>query len=247
MGQLTPEDTRRVLQLVGFYEYGNALFNFNHLLKNSTDEELEAMDNIVRRRPEFTVYTNLSDAIQTGPSSLSTSARYRNESERFTGFRGVIALARTEFGAMLAGFTDAPQPFQFLPLHPFDAEEYQQLLLDGARSHYWALLKDPRLKKVTTTSPENPIVLAYSRRLVVARSMLSAATRLGRARYKNVQMRELMSWKESLDDVQHVLVGNIQLFLRDLSEISAQTRTNSTKYTDACQAMLRAERRMNSR
>ena len=50
-------------------------------------------------------------------------------------------------------------------------------------------MNDPSLNKVTKTSPERPIVLAYSRRLVVARAMLTAAMRFGQQQYSNVQMR----------------------------------------------------------
>lgn len=246
IGVITPADTRRALQLVGFYEYGNALNHFHQLLVSSTSEELEAMDNIVRRHPEFTVYTNLSEKVQTGPSSLSTVKQYRNEAEKLEGFRGVIALARVEFGSILAGFTDAAQPYLSMPAHEFDAEAYQELLLDGARTHYWSLLNDPRLEKVIDTTPENPIVLAYTRRLVIARSMLAAATRFGRLKYNNIQMRELSSWRDSLDEVQDALVSNIQVFLTDIEQTTRSRSKTTTKYTDACYRMLQAERRLNA-
>ena len=202
------------------------------------------MDNIVRRHPEHTVYTNLSARVESGPSSLSSATSYAGESNKSEGFAGVIALARVEFGSMLAGFTDSRNPYQSFPPHKFDEREYQELLLDGARTHYWSLLNDPRLRKVTGTTPENPVVLAYTRRLVIARSMLAAAMRTGRLNYNNIQMRELSSWRDSLDDVQGVLVSNIQLFLTDISKSTKSVNKKTSEFHNACYRMLQAERRL---
>ncbi|MCA9212581.1 MAG: hypothetical protein KDB27_05930 [Planctomycetales bacterium] len=244
IGVITPADARRALQLVGFYEYGNALKHLTDLLNTANDEQLEAIDNIVRRRPEYAVYTNLSAKVETGPSSLSIPNDYRSENNKLEGLRGVIALARVELGSMLAGFTDARLPFLGTPVHEFYASEYQQMLLDGAKTHYWSLLNDPQLKQVMRTPPENPIVLAYSRRLVIARSMLAAAVRGGRREYNNIQMRELSSWKDSLDGVQAVLVGSIQAYLTEVSMATSRTNKKSTAFTEACNRMLQAEKRM---
>ena len=240
-GFITPNDHKRILQLVGFVEYGNALNHFIELLRSSTAEELEAMDQIVQEKPEFTVYSNLASQFERGPSTLSRPVESTTEGNR--GLAWVIALARTEYGAMLAGFSDAPSPFLTVPLHDFDRVAFQTLLLDGAISHYWGLVSDPSLKRVTRTSPSNPIVLAYSRRLVVARSMMSAAMRLAQRDLSNIQLRELTSWKESMDEVQAGLIASIQLYLQASIQSTTKASKQSSDYVEACGAMLRAEKR----
>jgi len=238
---VTPSDSRRAFLLVGFAEYGNALSAFTKLLKSSTEDELAAMDEIVARRPEFTIYTDLASQVQSGPSTLGRYADSESDGKR--GFAWVIALARVEFGAMMAGFTDVPSPFTVFPVHEYDAMAYRQMLLDGATNHYWALVNDPALKRVTSTSPANPIVLAYSRRLVMARAMLSATMRLSQQQLSNIQMRELSSWKESLDELQAGFVVKIQLYVQSFRQTSTKRSMEEHEYRKACDAMLRAEAR----
>ncbi len=242
-GRITPEDSRRIYLFVGFVEYGNALANFSELLKSASEEELAAMDQIVAEKDEFIVYSNLSQKLQTGPSSLTEPASADGEKEAKRGLAWVIALARTEFGAMLAGYSDVPVPFATVPLHPYDAEQYNRLLLDGAGSHYWSLVNDPALKQVTSKSPQHQIVLAYSRRLLVARSMLSAAIATGQGRYTPIQQRELSTWKESLDELQAGFVLKIQMYLQSETQITSRTSTKNDEFTRACGRLLRAEQR----
>ena len=256
-GNVTPKDLTRIYQFVGFIEYGAALTHFTQLLKVATPEELAAIDRIVSENDEFTIYPNVSAQLASGPTTIvmPESARQGNPrrdrptdsygpSAGRTGLAWVIALARLEFGAMLAGYSDHPSPFTAVPTHAYDAAAYRWMLLDGAASHYWALVNDPALRKVTTTSPSNPIVLAYSRRLVVARSMLSAAIRMTQRNLSNIQMRELASWKESMDELQQGLVAKIQVYLGEQTvSARAGSKHHSHKYTDACFAMLRAEQR----
>ena len=213
--------------------------NFLKLLQTSNEEEIEAMDQIVAEKPEFTIYANLSKKLQAGPSTLDASNKYSDDDGARRGLAWIMALARIEFGAMLTGYSDAKNPFSYFPLHKFDLEEYRSLLMDGAKTHYWALVKDPKLKEVTETSPENPIVLAYSRRLLIARTMLNSAVRLGQPTYSDYQMRELSSWQDSMNRIQVGLVLKIKAYL----QTTQVTRTKSTTYTDACTSMLRAEAR----
>ena len=124
-GHITPDDARRVYLFVGFVEYGNALANFSELLQTATDEELDAMNRIVGEREEFAVYTNLAAGERAEVPVRCPSGRARLAKPQ-QGFDWVIALARTEFGAMLAGFSDLPSPFSAVPLHPYDANAYRQ-------------------------------------------------------------------------------------------------------------------------
>ena len=193
---------------------------------------------MIIERPEFTVYTNLSRKLEKAPSSLSVPRAKHDEPQCEKGFRGVLSLARVEFGAMLAGFTDAPKPFHYLRHSDFDSKSYLEMLLDGSRTHYWSLVNDTQLKNVLDTTPENPVVLAYSRRLLIARSMLQAATRLGQRHFSNMQMRELSAWKDSMDGIQAVLVAKIEFYL------AANPNSGTQNYFQACETLLSAEKRL---
>lgn len=86
-------------------------------------------------------------------------------------------------------------------------------------------------------------MLAYSRRLLVARSMLSAAIMTGQNRYTPIQTRELSSWKESLDELQAGFRLKIQMFLQSQTRITSRTSTKDSEFALACGALLRAEQR----
>ena len=227
------------MRLVGYYEYGNALRELDKLIKMSTQEELYELDKMVAERDEFTVYTNLSRKLRSGPSSLNEPLDEKREQR---GLRWVTALARAELGAILAAFTDAPKPFEIVANPEFDLKEYREVLLDGARSHYWALVNDPRLRSITRSLRVNSQVLSYSRRLVMARAMLRAAVKSGIDEYSPVQLRELSSWKESLDETQTYLTGKIRAHLQGTVNRSDPV-TSSSEFIDACGALLRAETR----
>ena len=241
---MTAYDARRIHLLVGFYEYGNALTNFVELLKTASPEELAAMDSIVAEKNEFAVFTNLSKRHERYLTSLSERPKYKNEiDEGNKGLAWVIALARVEYGAMLASFSDIKSPFSYVPLHAFDREAYQTLLLDGARTHYWTLAIDKDLEKVMKTNPENQIVLAYSRRLLIARNMLAAAMWLSQSQSTEVQRKESENWQERLDGIQAVLTLNIRQYMQSVTQIRTRTSRTRDDYVNACGAMLRAERR----
>ena len=153
-----------------------------------------------------------------------------------------MALARVELGAMIATFTNNPQPFETIRPSRFEFEAYKSLLLDGTRMHYWGLVRDPGLKQVTRTSPVNPIVLSYSRRLALARAMLRATVKSGIADYSPSQFRELAVWKRDLDNVQLGLVAMIRAYLLQV-ETHASSVNTSRAFQIACMALLRAEKK----
>lgn len=218
------------MRLVGYYEYGNALQDLDKLIEITSEEELYEIDEMVAEKDEFTVYTNLSRKLKTGPTRLNEPLETDRERR---GLRWVTALARVELGAMLAGFTDVPKPFEAVANPKFDMEQYQDLLLDGARTHYWALANDPALPNITKARKVNLDLLSYSRRLVMARGMLRAAVNSNIDRYDPSQLRELSSWKESLDVTQNTIIKKIRSF-----------QTSSEPYMSRyCGAILAAERR----
>ena len=227
------------MRLVGYYEYANALNDLDTLINQSTDEELYELDKMVAERDEFTVYTNLSQKLSSGASSLDEP---RDEKREQRGLRWVTALARTELGAILAASTGTPKPFEIVANPKFDLEQYRKLLLDGARTHYWALANDPQLREVTRSLKVNTQVLSYGRRLVMARAMLRAVLESSSSYYTPVQLRELYSWKESLDESQALLTAKIRAHIQGTVSKSDPT-TTSKEFVYACGIMLRGEAR----
>ena len=154
---MTPTDASGVARVVGFYEYANALNNFDTLVNQLDDDELAAIDEIVAERDEYTVFVT---APMAEPQDQQAGGERR-------GFAWVMALARLELASMLATLTNTPAPFQAVKPTKLEFDAYVQLLLEGARAHYEALARDPILERVTKMSPAEPTVLAYARRLVL--------------------------------------------------------------------------------
>lgn len=231
-----------VLRLVGYYEYGNALHHLDQLVSICSAEELKEIDRLVAERDEFMVYTDLGRRLQRGPSSLISPASATDQRGQ-RGLAWVMGLARVEVAAMLAGFTSVPQPFEMVGPTAFDAGAYRSLLNDGALSHYWSLVNDPMLEPVSRMSPLQSQVLAYSRRLVIARGMLRATMKAHRGEYNPVQLREISAWKEGLDTLQAGFVAKIELFLQDAQQQKVSQKTDKGEYVKACIYLLKAEQR----
>ena len=231
-----------VKRLVGFMEYGNALGNLDALIKMSSPEELKMLDDLVKQRDEFTVYTNLSRRVQRGPSTLTEPDLDGDKFDR-RGLAWITALARVELGSMLAAFTPARSPFESIAATPYDLPQYRELLLDGTRSHYGALLSDPQLIRISRASPatSGTAMLSYSRRLVLARSMLRATGKSIGTALSPAQRQELLSWKQSLDSMQAGFVSKIQQYLETMQSVTS--RSSSSGMVNACGALLRAEKR----
>lgn len=244
-GTLTPTDARQARRIVGYLEYGMALGYLDELLRSLTPDERTAIDEFVAEHESFTVYTNLSRRTQTRPSTLTERPSSAEDSFARKGLAWVMALARVESGAILSTFTTTPNPFTVVNPTAFEMNAYRELLMDGARMHYWSLYIDPALKKVTRTSPENPIVLSYSRRLGLAKAMLRAAAKSGVGHLHAQQYRELATWKQDLDELHAGLLGIIQSYLIS-SQIQSSSTTSSRfqrEFTEACYWQLRAEKR----
>lgn len=229
------------MRLVGFFEYVMALRNFDTLLGMLSPAELAAVDAMVGEKPQFAVQTNLSKSVQLAPSSLTTPA-FVGESMA-SGLAPVIALARIEVSAMLAAFTDVSKPFESLRPGEFEKAAYQEMVLDGARSHYWGLVGDPMLRKVVRMSPQNKEVLSYSRRLVLARAFLHAATKANLERFSPLELRELSSWTEGLNTLQQGFYRKMQQFLAGITQTTISGDSFQSEYLNACGALLRAEQR----
>ena len=241
---MTPDDARMVARLVGFLEYGKALQNFDTLISTLTEYEREAVDELVKERDEFAVYTNLSRGLQRVPSSLAevAGAGDRNDFQQ-RGLAWVMALARVELGAMLAGFTHVPSPFEAVRPSQYEMLQYIELLQDGARTHFWALRNDPALRQVARLSPQRTEVLSYSRRLVITRAMLRAALGAGIRDYTPLQLRELAYRLQYLNDLQRGFRAKIEMYLAGAQSTSRSTKRSTGRFVAACRALLRAEQR----
>lgn len=233
------EDSNQVFRLVGFLEYGTALRYLDQLVSISTPQELQAMDELVAERDEFTIYTNLSRQLQRGPSTLAGAVQDQDNFAR-SGLSWVMALARVEVGSMLAAFTSVERPFAVVSPSPYDIQPYRELLLDGARMHYWALTQDPNLQSVTRMHAARPEVLSYSRRLVLASALLRAAAEAGFGQFSPPQYQEMANWKQNLDSLQAGFVLKVQSYLATPETFSS---SRSRVYTNACLALTRGAER----
>jgi hypothetical protein len=199
-----------VYRLVGFFEYSQALRQFDKFVADATSKELEIADEIIREQPQFIVHTNLSSRIEK-PGSLSEQDSKEVEQH---GLAWMMSLARIEVGAMLAGFTSIPKPFGALPPTNLEVEQYRELVTDGLRTHYWALRKDRRVIKYWQSGYESikyaamtPTgLIAYIRRSGVALQFLNTTRLHLPSDSTQAQRTELDAWQQELDSFQHRLL-----------------------------------------
>ena len=235
---MTPNDSRMANRIVGFLEYRMALANFEALLSMVDEYELKAIDELVSEKEEFAVYTNLSRLLELRPSSLSEHRASENDNFKRRGFAWVIALARVEVGAIMASHTNVPRPFAIVGPGRYEAGAYLELILDGARTHYAALARDPNLRRMKRISPRNTQVLAYSRRMVLALSMLRNAMQAGSGHYNVQQVAELNVARKELIKATEDVIANIHSYLQSgvISRRSSKTERASgeTYLTRVC-------------
>jgi hypothetical protein len=185
---------------------------------------MNAIDEIIKSEPEFTVFTNLSRRLEQGRSSLAEKPNGPNDDFSRKGFRWVTALARVEVGAMLAGFTDHPNPFAAVVGKGYDIAEFKEMLLDGAKLHFWALANDPDFVEITKAFKPDGQTLTYVRRLNVATAFVYAAGGLTGLELNPVQKEEVATYAKNLDDSRSSFQTAIQAYL---SMVIAQTNTKT--------------------
>lgn len=227
--KLAPEDYSLMYRLVGYYEYIKALENFDRLLAMCSPTEIDVIDELVKERDEFAVYTNLSRRLQRAQSTLTERPQKPDDSFERRGFAWVVALARTEVAAIIGGFTHMPAPFESVRPTKYEMAAYRELLQDGARTHYWALVNDPALKKLLRAVPDHRTV-AYVRRLTVALEFLHAAAKVDANHYTQIQFAELKKWNNDLEEVRLSLLANIQSFLSGGSYQTASSKTEEQQF-----------------
>lgn len=219
---LPKDDPYLINRLVGFLEYSKALEAFDQLAALASYDEMNAIDEIIKSEPEFTVFTNLSRRLEQGRSSLAEKPNGPNDDFSRKGFRWVTALARVEVGAMLAGFTDHPNPFAAVAGKGYDIAEFKEMLIDGAKLHFWALANDPDFMELTKNFKPDGQTLTYVRRLNVATAFVYAAGGLTALELSPMQKEEVTTYAKNLDNARTSFQTAIQVYL---STIATQTNT----------------------
>jgi hypothetical protein len=199
--------------VVGFYEYTNALQNFESLVQSATPEELEVIEAIIAKRDELEIATNLSAKIPHPPHLFDEVANDPNERFVRRGLAWLMALARVEVAATTAGFTPQKRPFEFVGATDFELSAYREMVLDGLRTHYWALQNDSDLPTVRKGRVGMHTLIVYGRRLFLAREMVTAV-RLAALDPTPEQLQELNQWDETLSGIQSDIVFELTEDLR---------------------------------
>ncbi len=208
---IPPLNPRLVNRMVGYLEYGRALYLFDQLLSGCSESELEVIDEIVKERDEHAVYINRSRILEQGPSSLSEQPESSADQFERRGLAWLTTLARVELGALAAGFTEHPDPFALAPPHARDVRHYAEVLLDSLRTHYWALRNDPIAMNMRTINDTQAI--AYARRVTIALAFLQAVRELEGAQLAPAQLAELSRWEVELVNLRGVILyDKLKLF-----------------------------------
>ncbi len=238
-----------VRRLVGFYEYGNALADLDQLVSLANEEDLEVIDEIISDRGEFDVYLTLPDKFTPQSESYSTSGavsgtRGSGNEFRKSGLAWITALARVEFGAMVAGFTAEPNPFKDVTPDSHDYKSVMQLLMEGVAGHYSGLSKAPQFAKKGRARYKDATVqvaLTLSRRARIARAMMAPLLAPGPSEYNPAQAYELAGYKSKLDEGQKRVNEDIKEFLA--TRRSAGTTSGTRRFVEGCASALAGERR----
>jgi len=201
-------------RLVGFLEYGKALQDFERLARIASPQELKVMDELLRNDSQYTVHVNL---VRRMPQSAESAFAPTTDRDARGGLSWIIGLARLEYGAMLAGFTKELIPFPSPPRDSLDGRAFDELLVESALMHAWALQNDPIVRGLLATpapsgrtGPPPQLtkyqILAYERRVSLTWKTLQAVeARLG-ARMNAEQRGEFLALSRG--------IGQLRAFIR---------------------------------
>ena len=226
------QDPRLVFRLVGFVEYGIAAQWLDRFVTTATEEELTLADEIIRERAEFTIYTNRSRHFE-GTTFLRESPEQERDDFRRQGLEWVLGLARVELGAMLAGFTSHSAPFDVVAPQTYGVDAWRELLVDGLRTHYWTLKRDPVIQEYHRTGVPVNHIITYGRRVSVARHFLEAVVHRWGDQLLPIQRAEL---KTQDDEMRRLQLA----FLYCLAQRNASSSNVSlTETLKACPPLLK--------
>jgi hypothetical protein len=241
-GAVTLEDQSLVYRVVGTLEYMSALRNLDAFLSAASAEELAVADRIVTSRPEFTVFTRLSDRFRSGSQQWAFGGQGAAEKR---GLMWVVALARLEAGAIVATFTRLPSPFEIVGPSRWEMPAYKELLMDGAMTHVWALANDGQAAVVARKPPDSE-VLAYIRRINLTRAMLNAAARSNAPELPPQAWSQLVEQDRQLVAARKLFSAAIAEYVakQNYSMISTQISVGQQKaFAMYCKAQLAGEQR----
>ena len=223
-------DPSDAYQIVGYQEYANALNNLVPLVRVADEASLRVYDKIISDMPELVIYTNLSrrfglvqmQNFSLPPRLRNTSNLYRQSSLNETGndanaykrsgIGWLIALARLEHGSIEIGYQTNVSPFNLEELTKVETPAFSALLLDGARSHYWAMKMDSvthYLIEGNVPKVSDRTALAYGRRAVLVQEMLKTLNQLAGRQFTPAQKQELQSWYKNMSAVRQGVVYNV--------------------------------------
>ena len=99
---------------------------------------------------------------------------------------------------MRAAFSGHRDPFSVMPATEFDSDEYNEVLLDGMRTHFWAFQNDPTWPLEMASKVPSSRSLAYLRRLaLLAHFVHAVAERMG-DQFDIAQATEITSWQSQI-------------------------------------------------
>jgi len=200
-------------------EYGRALALLDRLVETATPAEFDVMNSLVTSRDEFAVYTNLSRRVEPAAGALTERKDADKNNWQQRGFDWVMALARVELGAIVAGFTDLPDPFEQSEPSPSELRAYREVLVDSTRTHYWAIRNDPAARSLRFQA--EPQAIAYARRVTLALEFVRASRRLSELQLTRDQRVLLDAWELELAELQRAILYGV-LRLDDPATIAAK-------------------------
>lgn len=235
--------TQQVVRLVGYYEYMRALSIFDALAKRLSPAELKVLDEILQDRDEFSIFTNISRRVETAPGPLTEPPLAAGDQFQRRGLAWMMALSRVELGAMVAGFTDHPNPFTVLPPTAYEMPQFKEMMLDGLRTHYLALQNDPvtgyywtmRAGRPGTLEINEMQAIAYSRRVLLAIEFAEAVQQLGQHELTPPQQAQVALWRKDLEQLLDVILRRALLLgVFDSEGVVQNTRTQAVDQNNYC-------------
>lgn len=207
---LMADDISTAKRIVGFHEYTKSLGHLDAFLATATPTQIAAANEIVKRRDEFSVYVNLSRLNRQKSTDLAEKPTSEDDHFQRRGLAWLTAIARVEVQAVLAAFTARKEPFLVFPPLEFDADEYDEVLLDGMRTHFWAFQNDPIWPIELATKTPSSRTLAYLRRLAMLNAFVRTAANRWEAKFDVGQAAEITSWQRQIRQSGQLLKSKVQ-------------------------------------
>ena len=161
---------------------------------------------------------NLSRRFETSGSSLDEQPIRPQDDFKRQGLAWVMALARVERAAMLAGFTSVPRPLPLDSVREAERTVLAQLLLDAIRSHYWSMSNDPRMAVLSQGNANSRQAFVVGRRVVMLKAMMDVLGQLAADQFTPVQRAELVRWRQTLDQVETYAVRTVAMLYARASQ-----------------------------